>query len=133
MKILTAELEPTKGSITAPRKWAWLRQDQFAFDESRVIDTVVMGNKVLWDAPARTRDALYTPRPHEQLTDADGLRLGELEGIVGEEGGTLRSDAGICSIGLGIEAPAGGKMGRAARRPESARAARASPLAIPAR
>ena len=50
MKILTGELEPTKGSITAPKKMGVLRQDQFAFDEFRVIDTVVMGNKVLWEA-----------------------------------------------------------------------------------
>jgi ATPase subunit of ABC transporter with duplicated ATPase domains len=79
-----------------------LRQDQFAFDEFRVIDTVVMGNKVLWDA-LQERDALYA-KPHEQLTDADGMRLGELEGIVGEEGGyTSEADAGILLDGLGIE------------------------------
>jgi ATPase subunit of ABC transporter with duplicated ATPase domains len=79
-----------------------LRQDQFAFDESRVIDTVVMGNKILWDA-LQERDALYA-KPHEQLTDADGMRLGELEGIVGEEGGyTCEADAGILLDGLGIE------------------------------
>ncbi len=102
MKILTGELEPTKGSITAPKKMGVLRQDQFAFDEFRVIDTVVMGNKVLWDA-LQERDALYA-KPHEQLTDADGMRLGELEGIVGEEGGyTSEADAGILLDGLGIE------------------------------
>src|SRR5882672_8141126 len=102
MKILTAELEPTKGSITAPKKMGVLRQDQIAFDEFRVIDTVVMGNKVLWDA-LQERDALYA-KPHEQLTDADGMRLGELEGIVGEEGGyTCEADAGILLDGLGIE------------------------------
>ena len=102
MKILTGELEPTKGSITAPKKMGVLRQDQFAFDESRVIDTVVMGNKVLWDA-LQERDALYA-KPHEDLTDADGMRLGELEGIVGEEGGyTSEADAGILLDGLGIE------------------------------
>jgi ATPase subunit of ABC transporter with duplicated ATPase domains len=102
MKILTGELEPTKGSITAPKKMGVLRQDQFAFDESRVIDTVVMGNKVLWDA-LQERDALYA-KPHEELTDADGMRLGELEGIVGEEGGyTAEADAGILLDGLGIE------------------------------
>jgi ATPase subunit of ABC transporter with duplicated ATPase domains len=67
-----------------------------------VIDTVVMGNKVLWDA-LQERDALYA-KPHEQLTDADGMRLGELEGIVGEEGGyTSEADAGILLDGLGIE------------------------------
>jgi ATPase subunit of ABC transporter with duplicated ATPase domains len=102
MKILTGELEPTKGSITAPKKMGVLRQDQFAFDESRVIDTVVMGNKVLWDA-LQERDALHA-KPHEDLTDADGMRLGELEGIVGEEGGyTSEADAGILLDGLGIE------------------------------
>src|SRR6202171_5903347 len=102
MKILTGELEPTKGSITAPKKMGVLRQDQFAFDEFRVIDTVVMGNQVLWDA-LQERDALYA-KPHEELTDADGMRLGELEGIVGEEGGyTAEADAGILLDGLGVE------------------------------
>src|SRR6202008_2182278 len=102
MKILNGELEPTKGCITAPKKMGVLRQDQFAFDEFRVIDTVVMGNKVLWDA-LQERDALYA-KPHEELTDADGMRLGELEGIVGEEGGyTAEADAGILLNGLGVE------------------------------
>jgi ATPase subunit of ABC transporter with duplicated ATPase domains len=102
MKILTGELEPTKGSIGAPKKMGILRQDQFAFDECRVIDTVVMGNKILWNA-LQERDALYA-KPHEELTDADGMRLGELEGIVGEEGGyTAEADAGILLDGLGIE------------------------------
>jgi ATPase subunit of ABC transporter with duplicated ATPase domains len=102
MKILTGELEPTKGSITAPKKMGVLRQDQFAFDEFRVIDTVVIGNRVLWEA-LQERDALYA-KPHETLTDADGMRLGELEGIVGEEGGyTSEADAGILLDGLGVE------------------------------
>ena len=49
------------------------------------------------------RDALYE-KPHEQLTDADGMRLGELEGVIGEEGGyTAESDAGALLDGLGIE------------------------------
>src|SRR6202047_3846220 len=90
------------GPIGAPKKIGILRQDQFAFDEFRVIDTVVMGNKILWNA-LQERDALYA-KPHEQLTDADGMRLGELEGIVGEEGGyTAEADAGILLDGPGIE------------------------------
>jgi len=102
MKILTGELEPTKGSVTAPKKMGVLRQDQFAFDEFRVIDTVVMGNKTLWSA-LQERDALYA-KPHDELTDADGMRLGELEGIVGEEGGyTSEADAGILLDGLGVD------------------------------
>jgi len=102
MKILTGELEPTKGSVTRPKKLGILRQDQFAFDEFRVIDAVIMGNTSLWKA-LQERDILYA-KPHEDLTDADGMRLGELEGIVGEEGGyTAESDAGALLDGLGIE------------------------------
>jgi len=102
MKILTGELEPTKGSVTRPKKLGILRQDQFAFDEFRVIDAVIMGNTSLWKA-LQERDVLYA-KPHEDLTDADGMRLGELEGIVGEEGGyTAESDAGALLDGLGIE------------------------------
>jgi ATPase subunit of ABC transporter with duplicated ATPase domains len=102
MKILTGELEPTKGSITRPKKIGVLRQDQFAFDEFRVIDTVIMGNAPLWKA-LEERDALYA-KPHDDLTDADGMRLGELEGIVGEEGGyTAEADAAILLDGLGID------------------------------
>jgi ATPase subunit of ABC transporter with duplicated ATPase domains len=102
MKILTGELEPTKGSVTRPKKLGILRQDQFAFDDFRVIDTIIMGNAVLWKA-LQERDALYA-KPHEDLTDADGMRLGELEGIVGEEGGyTAEADAAILLDGLGIE------------------------------
>ena len=99
MKILTGELEPTKGSVTRPKKMGILRQDQFAFDEFRVIDTVVMGNAGLWSA-LQERDKLYD-KP--ELTDEDGMRLGELEGIVGEEGGyTAESDAAILLQGLDV-------------------------------
>jgi ATPase subunit of ABC transporter with duplicated ATPase domains len=102
MKILTGEIEPTKGSVTRPKRLGVLRQEQFAFDDYRVIDTVVTGNSTLWQA-LQERDALYA-KPHEELTDADGMRLGELEGIVGEEGGyTAESDAGALLDGLGIE------------------------------
>jgi ATPase subunit of ABC transporter with duplicated ATPase domains len=68
-----------------------------------VIDTVIMGNAPLWKA-LEERDALYA-KPHDELTDADGMRLGELEGIVGEEGGyTAEADAAILLDGLGIDA-----------------------------
>src|SRR5258707_4395406 len=102
MKILTGELDSTSGSVTRTKKMGVLRQDQFAFDQYRVIDTVIMGNGPLWKA-LEERDALYA-KPHEQLTDADGMRLGELEGIVGEEGGyTAEADAAVLLDGLGIE------------------------------
>src|SRR5204863_3051227 len=102
MKILAGELEPSKGTVTRPKKFGVLRQDQFAFDAFRVIDTVIMGNAPLWRA-IEERDALYA-KPHDQLTDEDGMRLGELEGIVGEEGGyTAESDAAVLLDGLGVE------------------------------
>jgi len=102
MKILTGEMEPSAGSITRPKKLGVLRQDQFAFDEYRVVDTVVMGNAPLWKA-LEEREALYA-KPHDSMTDEDGMRLGELEGIVGEEGGyTAEADAAILLDGLGVE------------------------------
>src|SRR6516165_9284228 len=58
MKILTAELEPQKGSVVRPRKLGVLRQDQYAFDAYRVIDTVIMGNKALWQA-LEEREHIY--------------------------------------------------------------------------
>ena len=103
MKILTGELDATSGNITRPKRVGILRQDQFAFDKFRVIDTVIMGNITLWSA-FQEREGLYA-KPHDELTDADGMRLGELEGIVGEENGyTAEADAGVLLDGLGIEA-----------------------------
>src|SRR5205085_7277947 len=102
MKILTGEIQPSKGSVTRPKKLGVLRQDQFAFDEFRVIDTVIMGNAPLWKA-LEERDRLYD-KPHDELTDEDGMRLGELEGIVGEQDGyTAESDAATLLAGLGVE------------------------------
>src|SRR5579862_4647072 len=102
MKILTQEIEPSKGSVTRPKKLGVLRQDQFAFDKFRVIDTVIMGNAPLWKA-LQEREALYS-KPPESLTDKDGMRLGDLEAIVGEEGGyTAEADAAILLSGLGVE------------------------------
>jgi ATPase subunit of ABC transporter with duplicated ATPase domains len=102
MKILSGELEPGKGTVSRPKKFGVLRQDQFAFDSFRVIDTVIMGNAPLWKA-LEERDILYA-KPHDQLTDEDGMRLGELEGTVGEEGGyTAESDASVLLNGLGVD------------------------------
>ena len=55
MKILTGEIEPTKGIVTRPKKMGVLRQDQFAFDAFRVIDTVIMGNAPLVERSAGAR------------------------------------------------------------------------------
>jgi len=82
MKLLTGELDSTHGSVTRPKRMGVLRQDQFAFDEYRVIDTVIMGNSTLWKALVE-RDALYA-KPHDELTDGDGMRLGVAEGAFGQ-------------------------------------------------
>ena len=101
MKILTGELEPSKGSVSRPKKMGVLRQDQFAFDTHRVLDTVIMGNTSLWDV-LQQREVLYAKDPGA-LTDHDGMRLGELEGIVGDEGGyTAETDAAVLLDGLDI-------------------------------
>jgi ATPase subunit of ABC transporter with duplicated ATPase domains len=99
MNILTGEMEPQKGTVVRPRKLGVLSQDQFAFDAYRVIDTVIMGNKRLW-AALEERDRIYEKA---EMSDEDGMRLGELEGIVGEEDGyTAESDAAILLQGLDI-------------------------------
>ena len=99
MKVFTGELEAHSGTIQRPRKMGVLAQDQFAFDQFRVVDTVVMGNKGLWEA-LQERDLIYA-KP--EITDADGMRLGELEGIVADEDGyTAESDAAILLTGLGV-------------------------------
>jgi len=99
MKLLTGELPPQNGTVTRPDKLGVLSQDQFAFDRFRVIDTVIMGNARLWSA-LEEREALYA-KP--ALTDDDGMRLGELEAVVGDEDGyTAESDAAILLQGLDI-------------------------------
>ncbi len=99
MKVLTGELEAQKGTVIRPRKLGILRQDQYQFDALRVIDTVIMGNAPLW-AAMEEREILYNKA---DLTDDDGVRLGELEGIVGDENGyEAESDAAILLQGLDI-------------------------------
>jgi ATPase subunit of ABC transporter with duplicated ATPase domains len=99
MKVLTGELDAQKGTVVRPRKFGVLRQDQFAFDAYRVIDTAIMGNKPLW-AALEERDRIYE-KP--EMTDADGMRLGELEGVIGDEDGyTAEADAAILLDGLDI-------------------------------
>src|ERR1700744_3755144 len=99
MKILSGDLDPQKGTVVRPKKLSVLQQDQYAFDAFRVIDTVIMGNKPLWSALAE-RDKIYE---NAELTDDDGMRLAELEGVVGEEDGyTAEADAAVLLQGLDI-------------------------------
>ncbi len=99
MKLLTGEQPPQRGTVVRPARLGVLRQDQYAFDEFRVIDSVIMGNVPLW-AALQERDALYAK---DSLTDADGMRLGELEGTIGEHDGySAESDAAVLLAGLDI-------------------------------
>src|SRR5882757_2526823 len=99
MKVLAGDLDAQKGTVVRPKKVSVLRQDQYAFDAFRAIDTVIMGNKGLW-AALEEREHIYAKH---DMSDADGMRLGELEGIVGEEDGyTAESDAAILLQGLDI-------------------------------
>src|SRR5438067_4092534 len=99
MKLLTGEIPPQQGTVVRPEKLGVLSQDQFAFDSFRVVDTVIMGNKRLWKA-LEERERLYGIT---DMTDADGMRLAELEGVVGEEDGyTAESDAAVLLDGLDI-------------------------------
>jgi ATPase subunit of ABC transporter with duplicated ATPase domains len=99
MMLLTGELEAQKGTIVRPRKFGVLSQDQFAFDAYRVLDTVIMGNRRLW-AAMEERELIYAKA---ELSDEDGMRLGELEGIVGEEDGySAETDAALLLQGLDL-------------------------------
>jgi len=84
MKILTGEVEATNsGTVSRPRKVGVLKQDQFAFDNERIIDTVIMGNDILWSA-FKERDALCEIA---DLTETQMNRLGELEVVIADENG----------------------------------------------
>src|SRR3954454_4935162 len=99
MKLLTGELPLQRGTVARPAKLGVLRQDQFAFDRFRVVDTVIMGNHRLWSA-LEERELLYA---QTDMSDDEGMRLAELEGVVGEEDGyTAESDAAILLEGLDI-------------------------------
>ena len=122
MKLLTGELPPQHGHRRpARRSSASCARTSSPSTRFRVIDTVIMGNQRLWSA-LEERELLYAKT---DMTDADGMRLGELEGIVGEEDGyTAESDAAILLQGLDIpDALHERTMARAAGRPEGARAA----------
>ncbi len=99
MKILIGDMDPDSGTVSRPKRVGILRQDHTLFDHMRVIDVVICGNKRLWDAMVEKERILAKP----DMTEDDGVTLGELECVVAEEDGySAESDAAVMLEGLGI-------------------------------
>ena len=102
LKILSGELEPTKGEVIMDpgERLSILKQDHFQYDEYSVLDTVIMGNQRLYEI-MKEKDAIYAK---EDFTDEDGVRAAELEGeFATMNGWEAESDAATLLNGLGIE------------------------------
>ena len=104
LKILSGEIEPDTGEIiiTPGERLATLKQDHFQYNDYRVIDTVIMGYKHLYDV-MKERDAIYSK---DDFTEEDGIRAAELEGEFSELGGwEAEANASQMLDGLGIPVP----------------------------
>lgn len=102
LRMLSGQLEPTTGSVsmTPNTRMSVLKQDHFAFDEYTVLDTVIMGNKALYDI-GKEKDAIYA-KP--DFSDEDGMRVAELESMYAEMGGwESESDVSRLIQGLGLD------------------------------
>ncbi len=102
LKILSSEIDPTTGNIdiTPGERMSVLKQNHFEFDDIQVLQTVVMGNKVLWQI-IQEKDTIYA-KP--DFSDEDGIRVGELESQFAEMNGwTAESDAAELLSNLGIK------------------------------
>ena len=102
LKILSGQLEPTKGDIviTPGQRLSFLQQDHFKYDAYTVLDTVIMGNLRLYEI-MKEKEAIYAK---EDFTDEDGIRASELEGEFAEMNGwEAESDAATFLNGLGID------------------------------
>jgi ATPase subunit of ABC transporter with duplicated ATPase domains len=103
MKFLAGDAEPQKGNVSRPRKTSILRQNQHAYEQYRVLDVVMMGNQRLWAAMEEKNAILKRAEDGEEFTEEMGMRLGDLESIVGEEDGyTADAEAAKLLDGLGI-------------------------------
>ena len=101
MKILCGILDPSAGNISKDphERMAYLRQDQFAYEDMRVLDVVMMGHEELW-AAIKERDAIYA---NPDATEDDYMHAAELKGKVGEyDGYTAEARAGELLLGVGI-------------------------------
>lgn len=102
LNILSGELEPTNGEVIMNdgERLSVLQQDHFKYDQYMVLDTVIMGNKRLYDI-MKEKDAIYAK---EDFTDEDGIRASELEAEFAEmDGWNAESDAATLLNGLGVD------------------------------
>ncbi len=102
LKILSGQLEPTKGDIiiTPGQRLSFLQQDHFKYDTYDVINTVIMGNQRLYEI-MKEKDAIYAK---EDFTEEDGMKASELEAeFAGMNGWEAESDAASLLNGLGID------------------------------
>ena len=102
LKILSGQLEPTKGDIviTPGQRLSFLQQDHFKYDAYPVLNTVIMGNERLYQI-MKEKEAIYAK---EDFTDEDGIRASELEGEFAEMNGwEAESDAATLLNGLGVD------------------------------
>ncbi len=101
MKILAGVLEPTAGNIAldSNERMAWLRQDQFGYEDQRVLDVVMMGHEQMWNAKSE-KDAIYM---NLEATEDDYMKAAELEAVFAEyDGYTAEARAGELLLGVGI-------------------------------
>src|SRR3954467_11987415 len=101
MQILGGELEPTAGTVAidANERVGKLRQDQFAYENERVLDVVLMGHAEMW-AAMRSRDAIYA---NPESSEDDFMRAADWEAKYAEYGGyTSEARAGALLLGLGV-------------------------------
>lgn len=101
MKILAGVLEPTAGNIAldSNERMAWLRQDQFGYEDQRVLDVVMMGHEQMWNAKSE-KDAIYM---NLEATEEDYMKAAELEAVFAEyDGYTAEARAGELLLGVGI-------------------------------
>ena len=102
LRILTGQLEPSKGDVTVTpgQRVSFLQQDHFKYDAYTVLDTVIMGNARLYEV-MKEKEAIYMK---EDFTDEDGIKAAELEGeFANMNGWEAESDAATLLNGLGID------------------------------
>ncbi|MBN8828540.1 MAG: ABC-F family ATP-binding cassette domain-containing protein [Sphingobacteriia bacterium] len=102
LRLFAGEEEPLDGEVSIPKRYkvGWLKQDQFLYENTRIVDTVIAGKKALWEALKEKEEILAK----EEFVEEDGYKLGELEEVIFENDGyTAEVIAAELLVGLGIK------------------------------